>query len=166
MVEGVIDRDVQTQANGFDMTLLKVEGFIQGALGTLGFDNSKRNTPLVAEIPFNVRGHIHLRKGCYLITLDPKMSIPKDEVWELYSRSSLVRMGCGIDAGVFDAGFIGRGQVLLTVKNHAGIDLYRGARIAQMVAHKIEGGDVSNGYFGTYQEKLVEDDNEPPGRHC
>jgi len=123
MIEGVIDRETQTQANGYDMTLLKVEAFMNDDHGVLDFDNSKRRKPEVAEVPFNSRGAVRLLRGSYLITLDPKMAIPKDCIGRLLPRSSLVRMGCYIDAGVFDAGFIGRGQVLLTVNNLVGVEL-------------------------------------------
>jgi dUTP pyrophosphatase len=152
MIEGVIDEETQTQPNGFDMTLLKVEAFKNDDFGILDFDNSRRHKTNVAVVPFDSRGAVRLGRGSYLITLDPKMSIPKDEVWMLKPRSSLVRMGAYIDAGVFDAGFVGRGQVLLTVNSLMGIKLYKDARIAQMVGFKIAGGEVEQGYSGTYQE--------------
>jgi len=166
MVENVIDRDVQTQANGYDMTLTKVEGFIAGEHGVLDFDNNKRSKPSVAEIPFtegrmNTKPHIFLRRGSYLITLDPKIRVPLDCISRIKARSSLIRMGCGIDSGIFDAGFCGNGQVLLTVKNRAGITLYKNARICQMVFERIEGGNVKQGYSGIYQE----DDGFSPW-HC
>jgi dUTP pyrophosphatase len=80
------------------------------------------------------------------------MKVPLDCMGHLYPRSSLVRMGCSLDAGLFDSGFVGRAQVLLTVKNPAGVKLYKNARVAQMVYHTVEGGEVDAGYSGTYQE--------------
>jgi dUTP pyrophosphatase len=151
MLDGVIDAETQTQPNGFDMTLQKVEAFMNNDMGVLDFDNSRRHKTNVGIVPFDSRGAVLLGRGSYLITLDPKMEIPKDEVWMLKPRSSLVRMGAYIDSGVFDAGFIGRGQVLLTVNNLQGIKLYKDARVAQMVAFKIEGGEVKEGYNGIYQ---------------
>lgn len=159
MLEGVIDVETQTQCNGFDMTLQKVEAFMNDDRGVLDFDNSKRHKTNVGVVPFDSRGAVHLGRGSYLITLDPKMAIPKDEVWMLKPRSSLVRMGAYIDSGVFDAGFIGRGQVLLTVNNLQGIKLYKNARVAQMVAFKVEGGEVEEGYNGVYQESIEEEVN-------
>lgn len=166
MVENIIDREVQTQTNGYDMTLTKVEGFFAGERGILDFNNSKRLKPKTAEIPFtngkvDSEGHVFLRPGCYLITLDPKIRVPMDAIGRLRARSSLIRMGCGIDAGVWDAGFEGSSQVLLTVKNPAGIKLYKNARVGQMVLERIEGGDVVKGYQGIYQE-----DDGAPQRHC
>jgi len=134
------------------MTLLKVEAFMNDDHGVLDFDNSRRHKTNVAEVPFDSRDAVRLGRGSYLITLDPKMKIPLDCIGRLLPRSSLVRMGAYIDAGVFDAGYIGRGQVLLTVNNLTGIKLYKGARVAQMVFERIEGGEVSEGYRGTYQE--------------
>lgn len=169
MVENIIDREVQTQPNGFDMTLTKVEGFLAGDSGVLDFSNDKRIKPKVAEIPFtdgrfDQEQHVFLRPGCYLITLDPKIRVPMDCIGRLRARSSLIRMGCGIDAGVWDAGFIGSSQVLLTVKNMAGIKLYKNARVGQMILERIEGGNVEEGYSGIYQE---DDGKEsPPQRHC
>jgi len=152
MIEGVIDENVQVQVNGYDMTLKKVEGYHTDSKGILDFDNSQREKPNVSVIPFNFRDSVFLRKGNYLITLDPKMDIPLDCIGRLLPRSSLVRMGCTIDAGVFDAGFYGRGQVMLTVHNLAGIKLYKNARVAQMVFDRIEGGELEEGYNGIYNE--------------
>jgi dUTP pyrophosphatase len=61
-------------------------------------------------------------------------------------------MGCSLDAGLFDSGFCGRAQVLLTVKNPAGVKLYKNARVAQMTYHTVEGGEVEEGYNGIYNE--------------
>ena len=169
MVENIIDREVQTQPNGFDMTLTKVEGFIAGDKGVLDFSNDKRMKPKVAEIPFtdgrfDQEQHVFLHKGCYLITLDPKIRVPMDCIGRLRARSSLIRMGCGISAGVWDAGFLGSSQVLLTVHNHAGVKLYKNARVGQMILERIEGGNVEEGYDGVYQEG--DDKDSPPQRHC
>ena len=158
MVENVIDHEVQTQPNGYDMTLQKVEGFLAGDSGVLDFSNDKRKKPQVKEIPFtdgrfDQEQRVFLRKGCYLITLDPKIRVPMDCIGRLRARSSLIRMGCGIESGIFDAGFCGNGQVMLTVHNHAGIKLYKNARICQMVLERIEGGDVKHGYDGIYQQE-------------
>lgn len=152
MIKGVVDEDVQVQANGFDMTLLKVEAFMADDHGVLDFDNSRRHKTKVGVVPFDSRGAVRLGRGSYLITLDPKMKVPKDCIGRLLPRSSLVRMGAYIDAGVFDAGFVGRGQVLLTVNSLQGIKLYKDARVAQMVFERIEGGEVVEGYSGVYQE--------------
>lgn len=167
MVDGVIDLDEQTQPNGFDMTLKKVEGFMMHERGILDFDNTKRSKPETAEIPFtdvrttpDIEPHVHLRKGCYLITLDPTIQIPMDCIGRLRARSSLIRMGCGIDAGVWDAGYLGSSQVLLTVKNIAGVRLYKNARMGQMILERIEDGDVEQGYNGIYGEKKL------VPRHC
>ena len=169
MVENVIDREVQTQPNGFDMTLQKVEGFMAGDSGVLDFSNDKRKKPQVKEIPFtdgrfDQAERVFLRKGCYLITLDPKIRVPMDCLGRLRARSSLIRMGCGIEAGVWDAGFLGSSQVLLTVHNHAGIKMYKNARVGQMILERIEGGNVAEGYSGIYNEDDSKD--SPPQRHC
>ena len=165
MVENVIDREVQIQPNGFDMTLTKVEGFLAGDSGVLDFSNDKRIKPQVKEIPFtggrfDQEERVFLRKGCYLITLDPKIRVPMDCLGRLRARSSLIRMGCGIEAGVWDANFYGSSQVLLTVHNHAGIKLYKNARVGQMILERIEGGDVAEGYSGVYQENDGKDTSQ------
>ena len=169
MVENVIDESVQIQANGFDMTLQKVEGFLAGDSGVLDFSNDKRKKPQVKLLPFtdgrfDQEERVFLRKGCYLITLDPKIRVPMDCLGRLRARSSLIRMGCGIEAGIWDAGYYGTSQVLLTVHNYAGIKLYKNARVGQMVLERIEGGNVAEGYSGVYQEN--DDKESPPQRHC
>ena len=39
MIEGVIDKEVQTQPNGFDMTLQKVEAFHAQQSGVIDFSH-------------------------------------------------------------------------------------------------------------------------------
>jgi len=152
MIEGVVDNDTQIQANGYDMTVKQVNAFVMDSRGCIDFDNSKREKPDVKIVPFNYREFVILRRGCYLLDINPKMKVPMDCIGRLRPRSSIIRMGCNIVSGVWDAGYVGTSQVLLVVHNFYGIKLYKNARIGQMVMEKMDGGCVEKGYDGVYNE--------------
>ena len=65
-------------------------------------------------------------------------------------RSSLTRSGVAIHTAVWDAGYSGRSTSLLTVPNHAGFTVERGARVMQLVFITLSGA-VESGYDGIYQ---------------
>ena len=64
-------------------------------------------------------------------------------------RSSLLRCGVTINMAVWDAGYSGRGQALLTVFNPHGFKLQKNARVAQLVFFQLAA--ETEGYNGTYQ---------------
>jgi len=60
----------------------------------------------------------------------------------------LLRMGCELNSALWDAGYEGRGVLLLKV-NHP-VVIKKNARIGQMVFFKLS-EKVDSGYTGTYQ---------------
>ena len=76
--------------------------------------------------------------------------MPPDLIALARPRSSLLRCGGALHAGVWDAGYQGRSQALLSVQNQAGLHLQQGARIAQMVFFRMS-APPAQGYRGRYQ---------------
>ncbi|MBA2371776.1 MAG: deoxyuridine 5'-triphosphate nucleotidohydrolase, partial [Chloroflexi bacterium] len=67
-------------------------------------------------------------------------------------RSSLLRSGVAIHTAVWDAGYSGQGEGLLSVLASAGYRLQRGARVVQLVFLRL-GSATADGYGGTYQDE-------------
>ena len=65
-------------------------------------------------------------------------------------RSSLLRSGVSLHTAVWDAGYQGRSQSLLTVHHAGGFRLQRDARLAQLVFFRLS-SPPSQGYQGRYQ---------------
>lgn len=151
MIEGTVCVETQTQPNGFDMTLAEVYGIVQEENGAIDFDNSKRKLPTKKLIPFDHSGAVHLNKGAYVVKFAQKVKIPMDVIAFVKPRSSLVRCLCDLGTGIFDAGYVGFGEVMLNVDNVHGVKLYKDARIAQMYMQRME-SEATEGYSGAYQE--------------
>jgi dUTP pyrophosphatase len=65
-------------------------------------------------------------------------------------RSTLLRSGVAIHTAVWDAGYSGRGEGLLSVLNPKGYRLQRGAAVLQLVFLRL-GAATAEGYRGKYQ---------------
>ena len=155
LVEGYIDLDTQLTPNGFDLTVSSISEF-QGE-GALDFSNKERLLPQVIDIlPEKIKaedkfGWWRLKKGVYKIKTNETVNIPKDLIAIAFSRTSLLRMGGSTQHGVWDAGFRGRSEFILSVENPKGIRIKQNARIAQLVFFNIN--EVTHGYEGIYQNK-------------
>jgi dUTP pyrophosphatase len=68
-------------------------------------------------------------------------------------RSSLLRCGVDIGTAVWDAGYSGRSQSLLTVHNPAGFRVQRNARVMQLVFFRLN--TETPGYNGKYQRENI-----------
>lgn len=163
LVEDLTDLDTQVQVDSIDMCVDKIFKF-KGS-GKLGFHNSDRELPEVEEVRFSfwsefmnaIKGskpYYELKPGSYQIRLKEKVNLPRDVTADTKPRSSLMRCGATINSALWDTGYSGKGQVLLTVYNEEGLKLYPGARICQMVFH--EASSETEGYNGTYQNEGVE----------
>jgi dUTP pyrophosphatase len=151
----VVDKELQVQPAGIDMTLRKIEGFVMNSHGTLDFDNSRRKKPETALIPFDIRDRVFLNKGVYLVTVDPITTVPLDCRGTAKPRSSLCRMGATIHSAIWDPGYKGESQFLLEVVVQSGIELYKGARIAQLMFDRL--GEETFAYDGVYQGSGLKD---------
>jgi len=149
MVTALQDLSTQLTPNGIDLTLKKVEAFLNG--GRIDFTNEKRRLSQTEEIPF-VNGWVTLDKGVYKVTFNEIVSIPADMIALARPRSSLLRCGATIESAVWDAGFCGVSISLLVVYNPHGIFLQENSRLMQMFFVKMS-HKASQTYQGIYQEK-------------
>lgn len=155
LVEGYIDLDTQLTPNGFDLTVGNIFEFTTA--GSLDFSNKERKLPEAKEIPLQKGnpqdkfGWWQLKKGIYKIRTNEVVNLPKDLIALAFSRTSLLRMGAFTQHGVWDAGFRGKGEFVLTVGNPAGIRIKQNARIAQLVFFNVKETDA--GYQGIYQNQ-------------
>ncbi len=91
-----------------------------------------------------------LSPGGYVARYAEVIEIPEHHVGFVYPRSSLMRNSCTIETAVWDAGYRGRGEGLLTVYHE--IEIERGARFAQFVLAR---ADHERTYEGGYQNENI-----------
>ena len=151
LVEGWIDLGEQVQPNGFDLTLRDVS--IMLSAGQVAASNKQRVVSELALREFDDDGFIVLAAGAYLITYNEIVHLPKNIMALGRPRSSLLRCGADVGTAVWDAGYEGRSQSLLTVHNPQGFRVQRNARIAQLVFLELTGN--SKGYKGVYQGENI-----------
>ena len=137
--------NAQIQPNGVDLTLDGV--FEQISPGRIGVDGKTVGERRKLD---PTDGTYRLESGGYVVRYGDRIRIPDGHVGFLYPRSSLLRNSCMLDTAVWDAGYEGRGEGLLEVFH--GVELERGARIAQLVLARAAHEDR---YDGTYQHENV-----------
>jgi dUTP pyrophosphatase len=152
LVENLCDVQQQVQPNGIDLTLKEVAVF--SSPGTLGAGNDDRIISSASPLVFDGLGRVDLLPGCYLVTYNEVVNLPKDIMALAMPRSSLLRCGVSIHHAVWDAGYSGRSQSLLVVYNAQGFRLHRNARIVQMVFLALS-RQVGQGYQGMFQGENI-----------
>ncbi len=90
-----------------------------------------------------------LKPGAYLVRYSEAVRVPIGFIALAYPRSSLLRMGVILYTAVWDPGYEGRGVTLLVVHNPHGVELEKGAHIAQLVYIPVIG--PSREYRGVYR---------------
>ena len=146
LVEGV-DAQRQLQPNGIDLRIERVQRLTSP--GLLGAADSVREPAAREEMQADADGWWDLGQGAYVITYHEKVNIPLDLVALSWPRSSLARSGVAIHGAVWDAGYSGRGEALLSVLNPRGFRLQRGARVLQLVFFRLSSA-AGEGYRGRY----------------
>lgn len=152
LITGILNVEEQVQPNGIDLTVKGIASF--SSSGSISHENQSRvlsnNSPLV----FADSGAINLPAGCYLVTYNEVVHLPKNIMALGFPRSSLLRCGVSVHTAVWDAGYSGRSQSLLVIYNTAGFRLYRNARILQLVFFRLM-QEVSQGYKGIFQGENI-----------
>lgn len=139
--------DVQCQPAGFDLTLRNIARF--RGVGRLDLTNVQRYLPDVEDITWPAgSAAIWLVPGGYLVTYNEEISVPPDCAGLVLPRSSLMRCGAALHSALWDPGYRGRGQGLLSV--YSPLELLPDARLGQFILLRLEGapGEL---YRGTYQ---------------
>ncbi|MFA5156864.1 MAG: deoxyuridine 5'-triphosphate nucleotidohydrolase [Candidatus Omnitrophota bacterium] len=153
LVDGYMDAAVQLTPNGFDLTAASIFEFI--GQGSVDFSNKERQLPECREVeaqkasPQDKFGWWHLRPGVYKVKTNEAVNLPQDLIALAFTRTSLLRAGAFTQHGVWDAGFKGKGEFILSVQNPAGLKLKQNARVAQLVFLKIN--ETNHSYKGIYQ---------------
>jgi dUTP pyrophosphatase len=155
LIQDYLNLDIQLTPNGFDLTAGCVFEF--DTAGALDFSNNERVIPAGKELtpkknaPKDKFGWWKLQKGTYKIKTNETVNLANDLIALAFSRTSLLRMGCFTQHGVWDAGFKGKGEFVLIVDNPEGVSLKQNARIAQLIFLPIN--EIDKGYSGIYQNK-------------
>jgi dUTP pyrophosphatase len=147
MVTDFVDLANQMQPSGMDLTLREVRSF--ASTGKLTCANSGRRISETAVLEYDERSHLHLPPGAFLVTYNEVVNLPLDVMALALPRSSLLRSGVSIQTAVWDPGYSGRAQSMMTVFNTSGFIVEKNARIVQLVFFKLELS--TTGYNGSYQ---------------
>ena len=151
-MENLCDAQQQVQPNGIDLTLKEVALF--SSPGSLGPGNESRALSSTSPLVFDGLGRVDLLPGCYLVTYNEVVNLPKIIMALAMPRSSLLRCGVSIHNAVWDAGYSGRSQSLMVVYNTQGFRLHRNARIVQMIFLYLS-REVAQGYQGMFQGENI-----------
>ena len=152
LLDNLVDIQQQVQPNGIDLTLKEIA--LLSSSGSLGLSNESRALSSTSPLVFDGLGRIDLLPGCYLVTYNEVVNIPRNIIALATPRSSLLRCGVSIHSAVWDAGYSGRSQSLMVVYNPRGFRIYRNARIIQMVFFLLS-REVAQGYQGIFQGENV-----------
>lgn len=142
------DKDNQVQPNGVDLTIKDIAMF--SSAGAIPVDNNDRVLSSVSPLVFDGLDRLDLLPGCYLITCNEIVNLPRNIMALAYPRSSLLRCGVSVHTAVWDAGYSGRSQSLMVVYNSQGIRIYRNTRFIQLVFFYLS-KEVDEGYKGVFQ---------------
>lgn len=135
----------QIQPNGVDLTIESVlEPIEPGWIGTDGKSIGDRR-PVPTTETADGAAAFELDPGGWVVQYAERVRIPDGTVGFLLPRSSLMRNGTMVHTAVWDAGYEGRGEGLLSV--HHPIVIESGARIAQLV---LANADHTGTYAGSY----------------
>lgn len=130
-----------------------IEVLIPIESGLVNFNNEIRQICRYSNMyPLADINYFDLPYGqCYIIRLKERINLPKNIMAITKPRSSLIRNGVYIQSAIWDAGYHGRGHIMLIVENPYGIKLTYDARICQMIFIKLN--KESLGYSGIFQEE-------------
>lgn len=151
LVEDYVKLDEQLQPNGFDLTLREVAS-IQSQ-GKIGISNAQRLLSELNPLVFQDQEFLFLAAGSYVVTYNEIVHLPRKVMALGAPRSSLLRCGVTVHMAVWDAGYSGRSQSLLTVYNPLGFQIQKNSRLAQLVF--VELADETEAYNGAYQGENI-----------
>ena len=148
LIVDYLELETQLQPNGFDLSVKEASRFT--IRGQLGSSNDNRRLPETEALAFDSEGWLSLAAGSFLITFNEVVALPSDIMALGRPRSSLLRSGVSLQTAVWDAGYHGRSQSLLTVHHPSGFRLQQNARVAQLVFFRLA-APPEEGYEGRYQ---------------
>jgi dUTP pyrophosphatase len=143
-----VDQATQLQPNGIDLRVERVQRLTSAA--RFGASDAAREPAARDDVAADGDGWWDLPRGAYVVTYRERVNLPPDLTALIRPRSSLLRSGVALHGAVWDAGYSGRGEGLLSVLNERGYRLQRGARIAQLVFFRLSAATLER-YAGRYQ---------------
>ena len=152
LITSFIDLEEQLQPNGIDLTLMEVRELTSS--GYIGKDSQQRLLSDNKIIAFDEHGWVRLYQGSYLITFNEICNLPLDLMALGKPRSSLLRSGVTINTAIWDAGYKGRSQSLLTIFNPNGFEIQQNARLLQLIFVRLE-KLASMGYQGRFLNENI-----------
>jgi dUTP pyrophosphatase len=152
LVADMPDKDNQVQPNGVDLTIKEISMF--SSSGAITVRNDDRVLSSVSSLVFDGLDRLDLLPGCYLVTCNEIVNLPRNIMALAYPRSSLLRCGVSVHTAVWDAGYSGRSQSLMVVYNPQGFRIYRNSRFIQLVFFQLS-KDVEEGYRGVFQGENI-----------
>lgn len=152
LIADMPDKENQIQPNGVDLTIKEISLF--SSAGTISAHNKDRVLSSVSNLVFDGMGRMDLLPGCYLVTCNEIVNLPRNIMALAYPRSSLLRCGVSVHTAVWDAGYSGRSQSLMVVYNPLGFRIYRNARFIQLVFFGLS-KEVEEGYTGIFQGENI-----------
>jgi dUTP pyrophosphatase len=146
LISGIDDLALQLQPNGFDLRLAEVHRLVGGGAIDLRDRLLPERVPIVPDDDWFV-----LPPGIYGGVLHEIVALPTDVMALGRPRSTLARSGVAVHTAVWDAGYVGRSEVMLHVANPDGVRIRVGARIVQLVFFWLD--QSTSAYSGTYQRE-------------
>lgn len=143
-----LEQALQLQPNGIDLRVERIDRLASRAV--LGVH--ERAPAERSELAADADGWWDLQPGAYVIRYRERVNLPRDVMAFARPRSSLLRSGVAIHTAVWDAGYCGQGEGLLSVLALEGYRLQRGARVVQLVFLRL-GRPTAAGYAGAYQDE-------------
>lgn len=153
LIEGLIDEERQIGSNGVDLTVNKLAKFV--SKGAAAFFNQERVISNIQELQFQKDGWLSLEQGSYKIMFNEIINMPTDLVAFARPRSSILRSGASIETAIWDAGYRGRSEALLSVFNPSGLKIKKNARVVQIVFLKLS-NPTSEVYNGVFQGENID----------
>lgn len=150
LVEGWASLEEQIQPSGIDFRLFRIDRLLTA--GQMGINAEDRVLPDSESLQFGDDGWVSLEAGSYVVTFSEIVNIPLDLMALALPRSSLLRSGVSLPTAVWDPGYRGRSQALLTVHNPAGYKIQQYSRLMQMIFFRLS-NPTAEGYSGRYQDE-------------
>ena len=152
LITNLTDLEEQLQPNGIDLTLMEVRELTSS--GSIGKDSQQRILSDGKIVAFDKHGWVRLSQGSYLITFNEICNLPLDLMALGKPRSSLLRSGVTINTAIWDAGYKGRSQSLLTIFNPKGFEIQQDSRLMQLIFVRLE-KLASMGYQGRFLNENI-----------
>ena len=152
LITNLTDLEEQLQPNGIDLTLMEVRELTSS--GSIGKDSQQRILSDGKIVAFDKHGWVRLSQGSDVITFNEICNLPLDLMALGKPRSSLLSSGVTIDTAVWDAGYKGRSQSLLTIFNPHGFEMQQNARLLQLIFVRLE-KLASIGYQGRFLNENI-----------